>query len=119
MTEILFVSIGGFFGAICRFGLSRLLKGTSGFPYGTFVVNLLGAFLLGLIVGLELHGHIYTLAGVGFMGAFTTFSTFMLESEQIKMAGKDASFYVYVVLSLALGLGILFCGLIIGNSLDL
>lgn len=119
MTEILFVSIGGFFGAICRFVLSRMLKGAGRFPVGTFIVNLLGAFLLGLFVGLQLHGHLYILIGVGFMGAFTTFSTFMLESEQLQIAGKNKSFYAYVVLSLVIGIGLLYCGLMIGKSIDL
>ncbi|MCM3568869.1 CrcB family protein [Neobacillus mesonae] len=119
MTEILLVAIGGFFGAIFRFILSRKLKGTSGFPFGTFSVNLFGAFLLGLLVGLEIHGYVYTLFGVGFMGAFTTFSTFMLESEQLRMSGKDMVFFSYVVASFTLGICLLFCGIIIGNLLEI
>lgn len=117
MIEIFFVAIGGFFGAICRFLLSRKLQGAAGFPFGTFIVNLSGAFLLGLLVGIQPHGHIYSLLGVGFMGAFTTFSTFMLESEQLRIIGKDKFFYIYVVLSLAFGLGLLFLGLMIGRRI--
>ncbi len=117
MSELIYLSIGGFLGAICRYALSRQIQGTNGFPLGTFVVNLLGAFLLGLLVGIQISGHYYHLLGIGFMGAFTTFSTFMLESEQLRKAGKDHFFYGYIVSSFILGLGLLFCGLMIGHDI--
>jgi CrcB protein len=82
MIELLSVAVGGFFGAICRFGLSRSLQKKRIFPIGTLAVNLTGAFLLGLLAGIQLKGNGYLLLGIGFMGAFTTFSTFKLESEQ-------------------------------------
>lgn len=115
MAEILYVAIGGFFGAILRYAISNLLRRKNGFPLGTLVVNLLGAFLLGLLAGLGIHGSQYTLLGVGFMGAFTTFSTFMLESEQLKKTGKNKFFYVYMACSLLLGIGLLSFGLFIGS----
>ena len=86
MSEIIFVSIGGFFGAISRFAVSKSVKSRkkTSFPVGTFAVNLMGSFLLGLLIGMHLKGDHYALLGIGFMGSFTTFSTLMLESEQLR-----------------------------------
>lgn len=117
MIEVIFVSIGGFFGAISRFVLSQRIqnKNTTGFPFGTLTVNLLGAFLLGLLFSVSSTGPIYFLFGVGFMGAFTTFSTFKLEAEQLRMARKRKFFYSYLILSYIIGILLAYLGLIIGK----
>lgn len=86
-----FVAIGGFLGAIARFWIGhRLNKGS--FPYGTLLVNVGGAFLLGLLVGSGIEGNGLLLCGTGFLGAFTTFSTWMLEASKMEM--KKAVFYI-------------------------
>jgi CrcB protein len=118
MMDILFVAIGGFFGAIGRFALSKQIQGNSktAFPVGTLTVNLAGAFLLGLLVGLQIKGYFYSLFGIGFMGAFTTFSTFKLESEQLRRTRKGKSLFGYLTITYLVGVILAFCGLMVGKA---
>ncbi|OIK11550.1 hypothetical protein BIV60_17880 [Bacillus sp. MUM 116] len=119
MTELLFVSLGGFFGAIGRFIISKSFqkRSQSGFPIGTLTVNLIGAFLLGFIVGIPIKGHLYSLLGVGFMGAFTTFSTFKLELTGLKNSKKNPHFFSYLVISYSVGVFLTFLGIFIGKQI--
>lgn len=114
----LFVAIGGFFGAISRFGVSNWIKGKypSIFPISTLFVNLLGSFLLGLIVGANLTNSWKLLLGTGFMGAFTTFSTFKLDSIQLAPKNKKV-FILYLGISYAVGIILAFAGLKIGHTI--
>ncbi|RBW69059.1 fluoride efflux transporter CrcB [Bacillus taeanensis] len=81
MINVLLVAVGGFFGAITRFTISGWVKAyvPSLFPYGTLFVNICGSFLLGVLIGADVETVWKLLVGVGFMGAFTTFSTFKVE----------------------------------------
>lgn len=83
--RMIFVAIGGFFGAICRFAISNWVKAhvNTVLPLATFGINLLGSFLLGICVGVGPSSSIQLLAGTGFLGAFTTFSTFSVESVRL------------------------------------
>ncbi len=82
------VGIGGFLGALARYGLGGLvhrIHGTSGFPYGTLAVNLLGCLLIGILAGLMEERQMFApefrlFALVGILGGFTTFSTFGYET---------------------------------------
>lgn len=113
---ILWVAIGGFFGAISRFWISQLCKKIikSSFPYATFLVNILGSFGLGFIIGVDIHKSMLALIGVGFFGAFTTFSTFKLETIQLRK--KKRIMISYLMLSYAIGLIAAFVGLILGRQ---
>lgn len=84
LSSIILVALGGFFGAIARFGISNWVKREYSpiFPIATLIINLLGSFLLGLLIGNNLSNTWKLLFGTGFMGAFTTFSTFNLENIQ-------------------------------------
>lgn len=117
MIQIVLIGLGGFFGAISRFGFSRKIQLKSGFPAATLIVNLLGAFLLGFFAGLQLTGQIYAFAGIGFMGAFTTFSTFKLDAIKLKYAKKRIFFYIYLAVSYIGGITLSFIGLLIGRAL--
>ena len=82
MKQILLIGLGGFLGSIFRYGVHVLSqKWLENFPGGTFIVNILGSFLLGLLIGLVIKSDqaLYWFVGIGFCGAFTTFSTFALE----------------------------------------
>jgi fluoride exporter len=91
-------------------------------PWGTFVINASGAFLLGLITGLALHHHLDSTAktwlGTGFCGAFTTFSTFAFESHRLAEDGRRVASAANVVISLALGLGLAAAGLAIAAAVS-
>lgn len=117
MNEIIFVSIGGFFGAISRFIISNRIqnRNKSAFPAGTLMVNLIGAFLLGILIGIHIMGHLYALLGIGFMGAFTTFSTFKLEADKLRKLKKNKLFYAYIAISYIAGIFLAFCGIMLGK----
>ncbi len=82
---IVIVTLAGAAGAACRYWLSGLIQHRSGgvVPVGTMAVNLLGAFALGLIVGVGNADAVPTLASAGFLGGFTTFSTWMAETVRL------------------------------------
>jgi fluoride exporter len=91
-------------------------------PWGTFVINASGAFLLGLITGLALHHHLDSTAktwlGTGFCGAFTTFSTFAFESHRLAENGRRVASAANVAISLALGLGLAAAGLALAAAVS-
>lgn len=86
---VLGLAIGGGLGALARYGLTGVIAGSSRspFPAGTLTVNVTGSFLLGWLVSLVLAGRVpestLVWAGAGFLGAFTTFSTFTYETLQL------------------------------------
>lgn len=96
VSKLLWIAVAGAVGTLSRYGLAGLVQRIAGdsFPWGTFVVNALGCFLFGLVWMIaERHAHFpvgmrYALL-VGFMGAFTTFSTYMFET--VKLV-EDAQF---------------------------
>jgi CrcB protein len=112
MMKVLFiVGLGGFLGAIGRYLVSLgVLKFYSGsFPLGTLIVNVTGCFLLGLcIFFLEQNTHLPETIklglGTGFMGAFTTFSTFGVETHGLLIRGETAKVLLSVGGNLLLGL---------------
>jgi CrcB protein len=100
------VGVLGGCGALARFGLTLLVADRihPHFPAGTLLVNLSGAFLLGLLVGAGTDGDARLLLGAGLLGSYTTFSTWMVETQRIGEAGKRRIAVANVVLSVALGL---------------
>ncbi|XRG77194.1 fluoride efflux transporter CrcB [Rossellomorea sp. GAMAL-10_SWC] len=102
---IFIVGIGGGIGAIFRYALGNYVnkKVKTNFPDGTFVINILGSFILGLLNHLYLDKSISTtmwlFIGVGILGGFTTFSTFGYESIQLLVAKKYKTALSYIILS--------------------
>lgn len=94
-------------GALARFLLDAFVSERlgSGFPWGTMAVNVTGALLLGLVAGSTLHGDGLVLAATGALGSYTTFSTWMLESQRLGEDGQPLLLVLNLVLSLAAGLG--------------
>jgi len=96
--------LAGGFGALARAELCDAVarRVRPGWPWGTFVVNLLGSFLLGVVVGvLDVDGR--AIAGTGFLGAFTVYATFALETVEQVERGDRLRAAAYVVASVLLG----------------
>jgi CrcB protein len=110
------VAVLGGLGALARFGLDGAISRGS-FPLGTLAVNLTGAFLLGLLVGATTDETALRLAGTGFLGAYTTFSTWMLESHRLGEEGRLRLGLLNLGLSLVLGLAVAWLGRGLGGAL--
>ncbi|MBR0599012.1 fluoride efflux transporter CrcB [Sinanaerobacter chloroacetimidivorans] len=80
--EFLLVGLGGSLGAASRFAITNIIKRklASEFPFATFIINLCGSFLLGILLASQMGNLTQLLLGTGFMGGFTTFSTFHVEN---------------------------------------
>jgi CrcB protein len=106
-------------GALARFFVDGIISSRAGrdFPLGTLVVNLTGAILFGLVVGLGFSGDRLTLAGPAAIGSYTTFSTWMLETQRLVEEGEVTSAAGNVLLSVFLGLGAAALGRLIGHHL--
>ena len=100
IKTLLFIGSGGFLGSISRFLASRYLQNNfpSAFPFGTFLVNISGCFLIGLIYGFSERSSLLTqgwkmFLAVGFCGGFTTFSTFANENLALLRDGDFFPFF--------------------------
>lgn len=109
--DFLIVGCGSFFGGGCRYLVSKVATAmcAASFPFGTFIVNLLGCFLIGFFSGLPyanfgLSPQAKLLLTTGFCGGFTTFSTFMNENLTLLNGSNYLYFFLYLVGSFALGL---------------
>jgi CrcB protein len=104
------VALAGALGALARFGVHGLVqsRAASKFPFGTVVVNVTGAFALGLLVGLftyqGLDADVRTVVGTGFIGAYTTFSSFSYDTFGLFEEGAAASALVNALGSVVVGL---------------
>jgi len=104
------VALAGAAGALARFGVHAVVqsRAASQFPFGTIVVNLTGSFALGVLVGLVtyqgLSTEARTIVGTGFLGAYTTFSSFSYDSFGLFEAGARRHAGVNAVGSVAIGL---------------
>jgi CrcB protein len=109
--NVLLVALGAAVGAPLRFlvdkhMVDRLLRGTklsTPLPWGTFTVNILGSFVLGMLTGVT-DQTTTLLVGVGFCGAFTTYSTFAAETTALAASGRRGAALLNVVLNLGAGL---------------
>lgn len=113
------VALLGGAGAIARFLLDGFVgsHSSSSFPFGTFAVNSSGAFLLGLVTGLALTGNALVLVGTATLGSYTTFSTWMLETQRWQEDGELRPALANAVVSLVVGLGAIAVGRVLGTHL--
>lgn len=120
MMKYLFIALGGAVGAVLRFTISNLLYTTNGdFPWGTLVVNVLGSFILALFLSLsgsEHHAWNFFLA-IGLLGAFTTFSTFSMETYLLFKMSREFLAFLNMAANTGLGLSAAIGGFYLGQSL--
>ncbi len=108
--KILAVAVGGAFGAVARYGLNILFAKTfAPFPFATFFINVTGSFLIGFLLILftdkfAVNENLRLAIVVGFLGAYTTFSTFEFETFALVREKQLAAAILYVSLSFAVGL---------------
>ena len=115
MREILYIFIGGGFGSVLRYLISNYtqkLWNFNQFPLGTFVVNISGCFLIGLLSAyfLKVDNAMKFLLITGFCGGYTTFSTFSAESFALWQNGDYGILFFYSFLSIIIGLLAVFLG---------
>ena len=110
MKQLLLVFIGGGVGSSLRYLISKFSNDyLNSFTLGTFIVNILGCFLLGFIIGISFKNTYLTqnqalLLGTGFCGGFTTFSTFASENHSLLKSGDLFQFSVYTLGSVGIGI---------------
>ncbi|NNF58338.1 MAG: fluoride efflux transporter CrcB [Rhodothermaceae bacterium] len=121
MQQVLLVALGGAFGAVARYGVAfaAVRLGADAFPWGTWAANLLGCFLIGLVLPFVLapqHETARLLAVTGFLGAFTTFSTFSLDTFSLGMAGRPGLALLNALGSVAAGLVLVWLGVLTARA---
>jgi CrcB protein len=104
--EYIIVGIGGVLGSITRYALGKFISERSNtmFPIGTFIINITGALLLGVVAAYQASKGVYLLFGDGFLGAYTTFSTFMYEGFNLFQDKEKLNAFIYILGSLLLGI---------------
>ena len=125
MLKILFVGIGGFIGSIARYwasGLVHRILDKPWFPLGTLVVNVLGCLLIGVLGGLVEKRQLFSpefrlFIFIGFLGGFTTFSTFGFEIITFARDGELVSALTNLVLHIVLGIGAVWLGFSLSKML--
>ncbi len=120
LTNIGWVALGAIFGVLARFLLSRWMKKRwpMDFPLSTLIINLTGSFLLGLLVGSGASSQWQLLLGTGFMGSYTTFSTFKLENMELHLKQRYKVLISYLCLSYVAGIVLAGVGLWLGHQIS-
>ena len=120
MKIVLIVFLGSGIGGVMRYFVQNWIAGSSPvvFPFGTFTVNIVGCFLIGLFYALGEKGNILSpewriALTTGFCGGFTTFSTFAYESNNLLRAGDYVYFGLYIFLSVLLGIAGVLLGIFV------
>jgi fluoride exporter len=124
LYSFLLVGVGGFFGSIARYATSRSIdiKLNSIFPYGTMTVNIIGSFILGVVIawaskktdGAE---NLRLLFATGFCGGFTTFSAFAFENLNMLQQRMFGTAVLYALISLVLGIVAVYTGIFTAKNL--
>ncbi len=123
--NLILLAFAGGAGALCRFGLAGLVQRLAGerFPLGTLVVNLVGCLLFGFVWGwlesrVGFSPQTRAIVLTGFLGAFTTFSTFAFETANLLQGGQIAAAVINITVQTALGVVLVFAGLALAQSIS-
>lgn len=115
---LIYVAAGGAFGSLCRYLMMGWIGRFAGkdFPFATLAVNVLGSFLLGVLIGmiatyLPRSRELHALLAIGALGGFTTFSTFAMDAYMLMERGEILSAIAYTVSSVLMGVSAFFIGM--------
>lgn len=113
------VAVLGGVGAVARLTVDKAVsrRASKAFPYGTLVVNISGALILGFFAGMVLPTHLALMAGTGFVGSYTTFSTWMLETHRLAEERQIWPAAANIVVSVVLGIPAALLGQTLGGLL--
>ncbi len=118
IKALFFIFIGGGLGSVSRFAIGKTFNNI--LPYGTFIVNLTGSLLIGLVMGMMIkdsynHNNFNLLLVSGFCGGFTTFSAFAFENYTFLKNGELVHFATYILLTLSLSIAAVFLGIFLSK----
>jgi CrcB protein len=121
MKNLLYIFIGGGFGSVLRFLISNFTQkiwNINSFPMGTFVVNIIGCFLIGFLTSyfIRIDSYLKFLMITGFCGGFTTFSAFSSENYSLWENGDYFVLIFYILLSVIVGLIAVYAGLQVSKN---
>lgn len=117
------VAVGGAVGSLARYGVAQAMPTvTNGFPTSTLLVNLVGSFVLGVVLvvlveRLPPSRYVRAFLAVGVLGAFTTFSSFVVATVQLMQHHHPGTAAAYVVLSVVAGLAVAWAGILVGRTI--
>lgn len=118
-TKLCAVGLGGFAGALLRYGMSVWIPAVHGFPWGILMINWTGCLFLGWFLTaagrkFRIHPHLALAIGTGFVGAYTTFSTFAVDTVHLMQQGQLAEALLYILSSVLIGVLLAFAGVRLG-----
>lgn len=123
MSNLAGIALGGAIGALARYGLDGVVsRRVAGFPLGTFVINVSGSLAIGLLFTLFsdrflVPAWLRSTLTIGFLGAYTTFSTWSLETYRLMESGSWTAASANVLGSVAAGLAAVYLGTVLGRAL--
>ncbi|NJW53712.1 fluoride efflux transporter CrcB [Salinimicrobium oceani] len=123
MKQVFLVFLGGGAGSVLRYLVSSNLNPAYNLPMGTFLVNITGSLIIGLVLGLGLKQELLSpntslFLATGFCGGFTTFSAFSYENQQLLKTGDFLHFGIYAAGSIVLGIAAVLLGLYLARLLE-
>lgn len=123
MSTAIWIGVAGFFGSIARYAVSGMVSRVDeSFPWGTFAVNITGSFAIGFLVALfshrlVVHPDLRVAVTVGFLGAYTTFSTLALETFELADTRAWGWAAVNIIASITVGLAAVWLGMLAGRRI--
>jgi fluoride exporter len=120
------VTLGGAIGTALRYGVGQWMPATTGFPWSTFAVNLVGAFMLGALLEVLTRAgpddgrrrQLRLLLGTGFCGGLTTYSTFAVEADLLGRSHRDGLAVTYALVSIVAGIAVTALGIALAARAD-
>lgn len=119
MSRVALIALFGAAGALARLGVNNVVSHRT-FPWSTVLINITGSFALGLLVtwgSTRVSAPVASALGIGFLGAYTTFSTFTVDATLLGDEGRVPAAASYLALSVALGVAAAIAGVALGRSL--